>query len=242
MVEFSMARIGCAVAGALVASVVGIGSATANPYTLAYDPNGAFLNGGENVDLQLGATSIQSAAGGIWLQATDQATSVSQIVQAWCIDIYDDLNLPATFTEEPASAVLDPTTLSRISALISNGAPSTTNPSTSNNVSSAALQIAIWEVEYETTGTFNVSNGSFQLTGSGYGSLAAVTAQANLDIQNVLSGTWAASTNYSYVAAVDPADSNQTLILAVPVSEASAASVMLAGIVGMAFIRRRSTF
>ncbi|EXI68996.1 MAG: PEP-CTERM motif protein [Candidatus Accumulibacter adjunctus] len=108
------------------------------------------------------------------------------------------------------------------------------NPTFNNSPDkSAAMQSAVWEVIYETSGTYNLAGGTFVATSSG----ATQTAL------NTLNGQWA---NINATLPTLFADklvnaNHQDFLLTTPVPEPEAFAMMLAGLglVG-AIARRRS--
>ena len=138
------------------------GIATAAPMSVnvAVPPGGEFPNGQAGVTVNNGSYSISGLAGQDNLLVTPAGSSTASLLQVYCTDIYDYLSLPATFTVGLLSDTLhDTTRISQINALLANG-----NRLVHDAASSAGLQFAIWEVEYETSGVYDVTSGNLTVT------------------------------------------------------------------------------
>ncbi len=113
----------------------------------------------------------------------------SPLFPSFCVDFYRDIftgntNLP--YAMEPLSAglandplVKNPQNAGEIAYLYNHyGSVLSANPGPNAPALQAGLQLAIWELEYETSGTYNVLNGSFSVQGLSAGS-AEVQYAAN---------------------------------------------------------------
>src|SRR5260221_860519 len=153
--------------------------AVAGPvYSVSVASGGLFQSGDDSVTLHRpDGVNESGLAGQMSIQLQDTVTGAVKAVQAFCTDIFDYLNLPATFTRGLLSdTVTNATKLSQINALMVNGKATSAD-------ASAALQMAIWEIENETSGTYDVSAGAFTASGP-----TNAVSLANQDIQNVLNG------------------------------------------------------
>ena len=101
---------------------------------------------------------------------------------------------------------------------------------------SAAIQMALWEVAYETSSSFNVNSGVFNITG---GSSSAARTLANTYLSNL--GTWNVSSNQTAQLLVS--QGKQTQVFLAPVPEATTWAMMIVGmgVVGSSVRRRRRT-
>ena len=146
----------CAVAGALA-----IGGATAHANTL--DTTG-FLNGSVGLTVHQGALTEAVAAGGFTGKWHSGGTpDVLSPITFWCFELTQYFNPGTSYPGYTASA-LGGTVASRIVQLFHEafGAAGT------SSTNSAAFQLAIWEIEYESSGSYDVTTGSgFYATGSG---------------------------------------------------------------------------
>jgi hypothetical protein len=204
-------------------------SALAGPvYSVSAASGGLFQNGDDSVTLHRpDGVSESGLAGQISIQLRDTVTGAIQTVQAYCTDIFDYLNLPATFTRGLLSdTVTDATKLAQINALIVNG-----NAGVTSGDASAALQMAIWEIENETTGHYDVTAGAFYTAGP-----STALALANQDIQNVLNGVWKADPNVTIYQLTSPG--NQSLSYAVAVPEPATLAIFGAGLILIIMVRR----
>lgn len=204
-------------------------SALAGPvYSVSAVSTGLFQNGDDSVTLYRPDGVTESGlAGQMSIQLKDTVTGAIQTVQAYCTDIFDYLTLPATFTRGLLSdTVTDATKLSLINALIVNG-----NAGVKSADSSAALQMAIWEIENETSAQYDVSAGAFHVSGP-----STAVALANQDIQNVLSGLWRADPQFTIYQLTGPG--NQSLSYAQAVPEPATLVIFGAGLVLILVLRR----
>lgn len=93
----------------------------------------------------------------------------------------------------------------------------------------AAFQVAVWEIVYETTSTYSVSNGSgnFYLTNA-----AGVVAQANTWLSSL--GSLTAEANLAALSN----DDYQDQVVAVPLPPAVLAGMGLMTVMGVGYVRR----
>ena len=141
---------------------------------------------------------------------------------AWCLDIYDYLNPAGTYQigtlttagSGNGNPTLTSTQIGEIGALIANGDALI---NTSYNVS-AAIQLALWEVEY---------GKSFEFTGLS----SAVILLADTYLTDVENGTWAADYNVSLLSG----SGNQNLAFLDPTPVPSTWMLLLTGLAGLGF-------
>lgn len=104
-------------------------------------------------------------AGGFAVQADLNGTGVEAFT-AWRVDIATRLRLPSTYTPTTspfASGPISATTMANIERLFETGFKTL---DLTRNKQSAGFQLALWEVLYETSGTFNASVGNFRASKS----------------------------------------------------------------------------
>jgi hypothetical protein len=204
-------------------------SAVAGPvYSVSAVSGGLFQNGDDAVTLYRPDGVTESGlAGQLSIQLKDTVTGAIQTVQAYCTDIFDYLSLPATFTRGLLSdTVTDATKLAQINALVVNG-----NAGVNSADASAALQMAIWEIQNETSGHYDVTAGAFHASGP-----STALALANQDIQNVLNGVWKSDPYVTIYQLTSPG--NQSLSYASAVPEPATLAIFGAGLVLIIMLRR----
>lgn len=142
---------------------------------------------------------------------------------SYCIDLYTPMST-GTYTYVTGSTLIpDATRRDLLGALLSNTAGllagATGNQAT---VISAATQMAVWEIVYETASyPFNVTGGDFRVgnfqTGPGDANLSASQSLANTYLSNATSGQWqlAAGSQLRYLFG-DNVRQSQVYVAAVP--------------------------
>jgi hypothetical protein len=207
------------------------------------------------------------AGGTIGLQ-----TSIGAL-NSYCVDLFDYINLGGqnttfdqnalasgeTFRNGNATGTWTQNQVTLLTRLLTNGSAllSGSNTSAQNAVISSALQVAIWDVEYDTAaanGTYNLTSTSdgfyFTATDSNAttGSLAVLnTAQTFLNDSTGVNGTgitWNTNANQSvqYLTS-DPSGTQNQIYLATTtgstVPEPSTVAVFGLGLIGLWAARRR---
>jgi len=196
-------------------------------------------------------------------------TSIGAL-NSYCVDLFDYINLGGqnttfdqnalaagqTFRNGNATGTWTQNQVTLLTRLLTNGSTllSGSNSSSQNAVISAALQVAIWDVEYDTAasnGTYNLTSTSdgFYFTAtdsnSSTGSLAVVnTAQTFLNDATGVNGTgitWNTNANQSvqYLTS-DPTGTQNQIYLATntAVPEPSTVALFGLGLVGLWAARR----
>ena len=200
----------------------------------------------DNPDPSKSDVNTSAAIGRFVLTGTDTATNKAVSYQSYCVDIFQYVTTPVTYTATSLSDYLSSygstaaTKANQINALIANGNSGVTNATTS-----AAMQLAVWEILYEYTSTTSYSldsatNTAFWATGSGTDYSTAKTL-ANDYVSKVTSNVWKADS--SYTLSVLKSDSAQDQLIfskaAAAVPEPATWAMMLVGFGGMGAMLRR---
>jgi hypothetical protein len=171
-------------------------------------------------------------------------------LNTYCVDLFDYINLgntSATFNQNSLAAGqtyqagttngnFTQLQVARLTALLTNG-----TLQSQSTVNTAALQIAIWEVEYDTpaSGAYNVTGSdSFFFSHTSDSNSSAALAQAQVDLNNVTSNLWTTDSSHFVEFLTSTTGSVQDLVyLATP--EPSSVAVFGLGLIGLWAARRR---
>jgi hypothetical protein len=154
---------------------------------------------------------------------------------AWCVDIYHFISPSTSYTRMDGasfygSAPYKATDLERLASYVFD------NALLDDNVSSAAFQLAAWEIVNENAGTglYDVNDDDFKVT---YGD-AGVRGMANEWLDVVNAGTYAIDQRLS-VWRQDIPGTTQDLAVFAPIPEPGTYAMLLAGLGLMGFVARR---
>ncbi len=220
-------------------------------------------NGSDLVNIIDGNQNVDGGGGNIISGTIGLQTNIGAL-STYCVDLFDyisvgnpsvntfsqsTLTAGSTFKNGTATGVFTQAQVTDLTRLLAGG----NSLVTQSSVSSAALQVAIWEVEYDTVaanGSYNLTSTSdpFYFTASSSDSnSAAVLALAQTYLNDAtgyqnggswVSASWlAASNQYVEYLTSNPAGTQNLIYLATP--EPSTVAVFGMGLIGLWAARRR---
>jgi len=161
--KFSLKAISV-VAGMVVGVMAPMHAATAGTVNLTF--NGAAY-GYENFNLVNGTPSVNDsnqAAGGFKMKvntSNDSQFKANNSILAWCIELTQSISAGSSYNYTTTDLTSAPSWAGRLQELIAQNYQ--TVLSAANSITSAAMQLAIWEVVYEpATSALDLSNGNFR--------------------------------------------------------------------------------
>jgi hypothetical protein len=218
------------IAGAIGLSMIA-GAANAIPIEVRDGNGGNVFNGGpgaQGVTIYVSGTTKGVNAGAFALQYKFVGGSTWTDFLTYCLEPDETLDISG-LTPKSGNFIPDINATAEYAA----SATSIENlyntwflDSLGNSTKSAAFQVALWELAYDTGS--NLSAGLFRLTAAP----AAVTTQANTYLNSSL---WTTGPDVGVILRVG----NQDLLLRVP--EPATLGLLGASLIGLGFIRRRNT-
>ena len=196
------------------------------------------------VETTLRPLGLGVLAGGFAVKGNLDGLGADEFFTAWCLDIATYLRLPSIYTTTTtpfSSGALTLAKISNIERLFETGYKSL---DVTDNIKSAGFQLALWEVLYENSGTFNLAIGNFSVSSS-----AAIAAgQAllngmagainwNYDLTFLQSNDPRNTTDGHYSQHLVTANTGLQLVAAVPLPAGGV--LLLAGLGALAALRRR---
>ncbi len=216
---------------ALVAAAIALPMAAQAATTIQINSE-SFASSSDTGIIHDAASPFNGASVGIGefeLTGTNLTTSSSATFFTYCIDIFHALSIPSTYTITPLSQlVTDPGKRGQLLTLL-------TNTTASSADTSAAIQLAVWEIAFETGPTYDVNAGIFSVTG-GDSSFARSTANSYLSML----GTWQPASGKAVNLLYAPNNQSQIFITAVPEPASWAMMIAGFGMAGVALRRRRA--
>lgn len=216
----TLKKISIGVAGAMLALAAGPASAdliTVTGFSQPTNPTTVHIN------------SVNPAEAAYVYAGGFKTTDGTNTFVSWCVDI-----LQNTYFGNPSNdyTLVDASNVPQIGAARANalGALATGYLGQVNNATtSAAFQLAVWEIVFETAGNpYNLGAGNFSVWGASDASIA--TAQTWL---SNLPGT------STYTVSVWQSPTRQDLAVFTTVPEPATFGLLALGICGLAFVRRR---
>jgi PEP-CTERM motif len=202
------------------------------------DPGSKFV--GINIDsfgYRTGGT-----AGRFRLDVRDTVTFAPSTLYAFCIDVLTNL---ISYTPYSVSTSIpgfaDPDKRAQLAAIMfnSNAVLNAALTQEDKDASSAALQVAIWEILYETgLSGYSVTDGNFWV----YGDFEPYIGLTNSYLANVESGLWTGDPSTLRALVSDTGNSQNLVFQTAPVPEPATWALMLLGFgaVGAALRRRKN--
>jgi PEP-CTERM motif len=200
------------------------------------DPGSKFV--GINID-SLGYRT-GGTAGRFRLDVRDTVTFAPSTLYAFCIDVLTNL---ISYTPYSVSTSIpgfaDPDKRAQLAAIMfnSNAVLNAALTQEDKDASSAALQVAIWEILYETgLSGYSVENGNFWV----YGDFEPYIGLTNSYLANVESGLWTGDPSTLRALVSDTGNSQNLVFQTAPVPEPATWALMLLGFgaIGSALRRR----
>lgn len=171
------------------------------------------------------AKSYNGVGGGFAVTGSDGIGAIT----AFCVDLMQYLILPTRYTTSDAPATFPTTRVSMLERLFETGYKGL---DLTDNAKSAGFQLAVWEIAFESGSSYDINSGNFKSNWSSSGNEAAAFAQTLL---NGLSGP----ITQNYALSFYLSDSRQDLVSVSAVPVPAAGWLMIAGLGGLAALRRR---
>lgn len=163
------------------------------------------------------------------LTGTNVGSGTAATFYTYCVDIMHALSVPGVFDVVPLSQLYTGTKATNINKILA-------NTNATDATTAAAIQLALWEVAYETSGTFNVNSGAFNITGGDSGTARTL---ANTYLSNL--GSWNVSSTQTAQLLYNKDIQSQVYLAPVPEPTTWAMLIVGFGVVGATMrIRRRA--
>ena len=229
----SIVKFKTALAAAILAAAAVPGSAQAAYQITGYNfVPGSSLTG--TIQYTPTNLNLNVGIGRLNLTGTQTPGGAAASFLTYCIDIFHTLTVPATFDYAPLATLLpDATKQARLFTLI--GKSDLLLKTSANKAeTSAAVQLAAWEIVNENTASYSFATGSFRSSG---GNTDSARALALSYLTNITSGAWSAPTSGSLKLFYSPTSQSQ-VIASVPEPASWAMMIGGLGLIGAAARRR----
>ena len=227
-----MKRFAFAAAAALSIAVPSVSHAVTINIT-----NSSFALGSKDGTLNLTAggpfNGVTAGFGQFKLDGTNvTAGNVAVTFYTYCVDLNQSLIIPGSFTIQPLSTLFNSATALNMTKLLANVTPT-------NADQSAAVQLAMWELAFDTFGTKDVQSGGTQgqfWVTAGTSSTARTLANGYL----ASLGSWTVPVGATAQLLYSQSNQSQIYLVNAPVPEAATWGMMIVGfgIVGASMRRR----
>jgi hypothetical protein len=211
--------------------------------------NVAFTPGSVNGTIHSSALTGDVGIGRFEFKGTYVSGGAPFDIFTYCVDLAHSVSLGNvnynSYSAMPLSALPSITVAkaNSLNALLTNAAPLLAGASGQNAINiSAATQLAVWEIMFETQPAWSTTNSSsaFYVTGSG-SPLTTAESLANTYLGNVASNSWAVNNSYQLQLLYSPSQQTQIFLTPSVPEPATWGMVILGfGAVGGALRRRRS--
>lgn len=212
-------------------SFLAAGGASASTFYLQKQGSGYFDGGGKQaVTIQYGRHSENVYAGGFQLKYAGDN------IVAWCLDITRNLNVDKLYTTtatpfQNTTGAIAAGTLANIKKLFET---SYSTLDLTNNSQSAGFQLALWEILYERSGAYDLTNGMFSANSSRYRGAGSAIREANTLLASL---TGPIVQNYKYT--FFESQHSQNLVSVSPVPLPAAGWLLGGGLIGLYGLSRR---
>jgi hypothetical protein len=221
---------------AATAAMLALAPTAANAATIVVNSVGFDAPGHRNGNISYTPSSYtlnNVGIGRLKLSGTDAGTMSAVQFLTYCVDIFHTLGA-GTFTMPALSSyVTNPLKLTQLTALVSNADPliAVASTATAKRNASAAVQLGVWEILYEGSGTYNLGSGDFRVSN---GDSAAARTLANTWLGNVTGGTWTPAPGKQLGFLYNARNQSQIFLTGVPEPMTWAMMLLGFGLVGNA--------
>lgn len=211
----------------LAVAALALGAAAAHADNLSFS---GYANGYETVNIALSApnapVNLFAGAGGFTASLNGGASFTS-----YCVDLYQYIGFGGAGFDDYSGVDGSAHLFQNTNAAADIAKLFGENNVVDNSVAQAAFQIAVWEIAYETSGSYNLGAGAATFSGgtaASSGALALATTWLN-GLGSVNGGP--------ALTVLESAGHQDQVIAAVP--EPSTYALMVAGLIGIGFTARR---